>query len=90
MDLISNDTLAGFLRDAISRHGGPSLYARRLGVSCAFISRMAKGERHISGRILEDLGYERILMFRKVRAKQSRYDQNKELAFVPNPIVRND
>jgi hypothetical protein len=70
VDLISNDTLALLLRAEITRHGGPSLYARRLGVSCAFISRMAKGERHISGRILEDLGYERALMFRRVRQER--------------------
>lgn len=66
MDLISNDVLTQFLRETIGRHGGTSLYAKHLGVSCAFVSRMASGQRYISGRILEDLGYERVVMFRRV------------------------
>jgi hypothetical protein len=27
---------------------------------------MASGQRYISGRVLEDLGYQRVVMFRKV------------------------
>ena len=66
MDLISNDEVTQFLREKIGRHGGTSLYAKYLGVSCAFVSRMASGQRYISGRVLEDLGYERVVMFRRV------------------------
>ena len=66
MDLISNEALTHALREKICRHGGTSLYAKYLGVSCAFISRMASGQRYISGRVLEDLGYQRVVMFRKV------------------------
>jgi hypothetical protein len=67
MDLISNEALTQSLRETIVRHGGTSLYAKYLGVSCAFVSRMASGQRYISGRVLEDLGYERVVMFRRVR-----------------------
>jgi hypothetical protein len=66
MDLISNVELTQILRENISRHGGTSFYAKHLGVSCAFVSRMASGQRYISGRVLEDLGYHRLVMFRKV------------------------
>lgn len=66
MDLISNDELTQILRETIGRHGGTSLYAKYLGVSCAFVSRMASGQRYISGRVLENLGYERVVMFRKI------------------------
>ena len=45
--------------------GGPRLYARRLGVSCAFVSRMVAGRKNVCGRILLDLGYERVAAFRK-------------------------
>lgn len=69
MDLISNEALTQSLRETIVRHGGTSLYAKYLGVSCAFVSRMASGQRYISGRVLEDLGYERVVMFRRVRAQ---------------------
>ena len=65
MDLITNEALAQSLRERIICHGGTSLYAKYLGVSCAFVSRMASGQRYISGRVLEDLGYERVVMFRK-------------------------
>jgi hypothetical protein len=66
MDLISNEALTQTLRELICRHGGTSQYAKYLGVSCAFVSRMASGQRYISGRVLDDLGYERVVMFRKV------------------------
>jgi hypothetical protein len=66
MDLISNEALTQSLRERICRYGGTSLYAKHLGVSCAFVSRMASGQRYISGRVLEDLGYERVVMFRRV------------------------
>jgi hypothetical protein len=66
MDLISNEALTQTLRELICRHGGTSQYAKYLGVSCAFVSRMASGQRYISGRVLEDLGYQRVVMFRKV------------------------
>jgi hypothetical protein len=65
MDLITNEALAQSLRERIICHGGTSLYAKYLGVSCAFVSRMASGQRYISGRVLEDLGYQRVVMFRK-------------------------
>jgi hypothetical protein len=66
MDIISNDDLIKILREAIAREGGPTLYAKRLGVSCAFVSRMAAGGKYVSGRVLTDLGYERVVGFRKV------------------------
>ncbi len=66
MDLISNEALTQTLREKICSHGGTSQYAKYLGVSCAFVSRMASGQRYISGRVLEDLGYQRVVMFRKV------------------------
>lgn len=66
MDLISNEALTQALREKICRYGGTSQYAKYLGVSCAFVSRMASGQRYISGRVLDDLGYQRVVMFRKV------------------------
>ena len=66
MSLITNDALIQILRDAILRHGGPSSYAERLGVSCAFVSGMLAGKKNVCGRILDDLGYERVAAFRKV------------------------
>ena len=66
ISLITNDALIQVLRDAILRHGGPSSYADRLGVSCAFVSGMLAGKKNMCGRILDDLGYERVAAFRKV------------------------
>jgi len=56
MDLISNEALTQTLRELICRHGGTSQYAKYLGVSCAFVSRMASGQRYISGRVLDSGG----------------------------------
>jgi len=64
MGLISNEELIEILREKIARHGGPTLYSKHLGVSCAFVSRMATGKKFISGRVLDDLGYERVVCFR--------------------------
>ncbi len=63
--LITNPELIAILRDRVRTCGGPRLYARRLGVSCAFVSRMVAGRRNVCGRILQDLGYERVAAFRK-------------------------
>ena len=66
MYLITNDALVAILRERICQSGGPSLYAKGLGVSCAFVSAVLSGNKYVSGKILEDLGYERVIGFRKV------------------------
>jgi hypothetical protein len=66
MHLITNDALVAILREQICRSGGPSRYAKHLGVSCAFISAVLSGSKYVSGRILKDLGYERIIGFRRI------------------------
>jgi hypothetical protein len=65
MHIITNDALIVILREHIRRDGGSSQYARRLGVSCAFVSAILSGKKNASGRILQDLGYERVIAFRK-------------------------
>jgi hypothetical protein len=62
---MTNADLVSILRERVASHGGPALYAQRLGVSCAFVSQTVKGGKAISGRILRDLGYERVAAFRK-------------------------
>ncbi len=65
MGLITNEELIGILRDRVASHGGPRLYAKHLGVSCAFVSRTVAGRKNVCGRILLDLGYERVAAFRR-------------------------
>jgi hypothetical protein len=67
MHIITNEALVEILREQICRNGGPSSYARRLGVSCAFISALLKGKKYVSGTVLQDLGYERVIRFRKIK-----------------------
>ena len=52
MGLITNDELIGILRHRVASHGGPRLYAKHLGVSCAFVSRTVAGRKNVCGRIL--------------------------------------
>ena len=52
MGLITNEELIGILRHCVASHGGPRLYAKYLGVSCAFVSRMVAGRKNVCGRIL--------------------------------------
>ena len=65
MGLLTNEELIGILRHRVASHGGPRRYAKHLGVSCAFVSRMVAGRKNVCGRILLDLGYERVAAFRK-------------------------
>ena len=67
MHIITNDALIEILREQIFRNGGPSSYARRLGISCAFVSALMKGKKYVSGTVLQDLGYERVICFRKAK-----------------------
>jgi hypothetical protein len=67
MHIITNDALIEILREQICRSGGPSSYARRLGISCAFVSALLKGRKYVSGTVLQDLGYERVICFRKAK-----------------------
>jgi hypothetical protein len=68
MHLITHEALIAILREQIHHRGGSTLYARRLGVSCAFVSAILTGNKNASGRVLRDLGYERVIAFRKVGA----------------------
>ena len=68
MHLITHEALIAILREQIRCRGGSTLYARRLGVSCAFVSAILTGNKNASGRVLQDLGYERVIAFRKVGA----------------------
>lgn len=65
MHIITSEALVAILREHIRRCGGSSIYAQRLGVSCAFVSAVLNGNKNASGRILQDLGYERVIAFRK-------------------------
>jgi hypothetical protein len=70
MHLITNDVLIQILRERICRSGGSTQYARQLGVSCAFISALLKGKKYVSGAVLQDLGYERVISFRQVQTSE--------------------
>lgn len=87
MCLIANDALVEILRQRIGRSGGPSLYAKGLGVSCAFISAVINGNKYVSGKILEDLGYERVIGFRKVTLPEASPDASASTDQDLSPIV---
>jgi len=72
MHLITHEALIAILREQIRGRGGSTLYARGLGVSCAFVSAILSGNKNASGRVLQDLGYERVIAFRKVGAPAER------------------
>jgi hypothetical protein len=65
MELITHEEMLAILRAAICRHGGQTKYAERLGVSCTFLSRMLSGHRNVTGKVLADLGYERVIAYRR-------------------------
>jgi hypothetical protein len=65
MDLITHEEMLAVLRATICRHGGQTKYAQHLGVSCTFLSRMLTGHRNVTGKVLADLGYERVIAYRR-------------------------
>ena len=65
MSLITNEALIAILRLRVASQGGSRRYADRLGVSCAFVSEMMAGRKLVCGRILRDLGYERVGAFKR-------------------------
>lgn len=70
------------LEDAIEAAGGPTAYAKKLGVTGVFVANIRHGHQGISGKILEDLGLEKINAFRfKVNNKhpdQERYENSRK------------
>jgi hypothetical protein len=65
MSLVSREEILMMLRAAACRHGGQARYAQHLGVSATFLSRMLAGNRNVTGKVLKDLGYERVIAYRK-------------------------
>ena len=59
-------SILGVLRSAITEAGSQGKFAKACGVSAPLINQIVAGKRPISDRILEHLGYEKVISYRKI------------------------
>lgn len=65
---VTEDTMRYLVMQRAHELGGIRSAARRWRLSPSFVSDMLKGKRTLSTVVLDDLGYERFVSYRKVEA----------------------
>ena len=73
MEIIEESEVRKMVRKACKEHGSLRAFAAHLGVSAAFISDIARGNREPSGKVLKYLGLEKdarrvVIFFKADRA----------------------
>lgn len=67
MRQINEDKLRGMVRLAIQMDGSQKAFAQRVGVSEQYLVDVMKSRRAVPKKILDWLGYERVVLYRRKR-----------------------
>ncbi len=70
MDANANTKVLRLLRAAVAEAGSQSAWARKHGVSQAYVNHVLLGRRQAGPRVLAGLGLERVVGTRAARAKE--------------------
>lgn len=68
-ELLTPDDVLDVLRDECAEMGTQKAWAKKNGVSPAYVNDLLQGRREISDRVAEMLGYERHVIFTKAEGR---------------------
>jgi DNA-binding transcriptional regulator YdaS (Cro superfamily) len=65
--MATEDDVKEALRKECAGHGAQAALARRCGVTRAYVHDMLSGRREVSDAVLKELGFERLVTYRRLR-----------------------